>query len=409
MSNRQVLGVLVIVALSTSVLSLLQNPAGWTPEWRTGWLQNFSTEMMGAIVTFWLFELIVGERKQRELEEKRQQSARERFIRELGSQVHATAINAVRELRSNGWLQDGSLKKADLRRANLKEAKLSSIDIEAADLSSANLQGADLRQAKLQGVNFAGANLQGALLEESRMDRKTILPNKTLWSPQVELAMFTDQNHPQFWQGYGLEGRDLRKTDLQDANLEGADLSYARLQGANLRGANLRYAVLDEVQFDENTVLPCAVFWTPDFDLNCLIDPNHPRFWRGYALAGCDLSRKDFQNINLEGANLLGCDLSQCNLQGANLRGANLGKTNLEKANLWGADLRESSLRRAILKNADMWAVNLEDADMRRAILSGAKLEAARMNNNTILPNGERWELNTNMRQFTRVKAMHSE
>ena len=62
-STRLVLLILMFLALLTSGASAaiaLVLEVETTPQWWTGWLQNFSTEMFGAAVTFILLELVVS-------------------------------------------------------------------------------------------------------------------------------------------------------------------------------------------------------------------------------------------------------------------------------------------------------------------------------------------------------------
>ena len=169
--NQTVLLLLVLLALMTSLLSAVDNVKEFglnDPEWRSGWLQNFSTEMFGAIATFAVFELLVGRRREKQT-----------LIRQLGSKDNATAINAAEELRAAGWLTDGSLKGANLQMANMEEAylpsanlagvNLRSANLAGADLSSANLQGAFLRLANLAEANLIHANLRGAYLGDANL------------------------------------------------------------------------------------------------------------------------------------------------------------------------------------------------------------------------------------------------
>ena len=64
LDNRVVMTVLVAVALLTSLGSLVVAFFGDTTpsDWWEGWLQNFSTEMFGAFLTFILLELIAATR-----------------------------------------------------------------------------------------------------------------------------------------------------------------------------------------------------------------------------------------------------------------------------------------------------------------------------------------------------------
>jgi uncharacterized protein YjbI with pentapeptide repeats len=65
-------------------------------------------------------------------------------------------------------------------------------------LSGANLEGANLNRATLEGTNLVGANLQGASLEGTRFNAETELPDGTRWAANMDLARFTDPQHPDF-------------------------------------------------------------------------------------------------------------------------------------------------------------------------------------------------------------------
>lgn len=208
--NTSVLILLVIVAVGTSVWSAVENPDQADRVWRSGWLQNFSTEMMGAIVTFALFELLVGGRRARAESEKAEQELQTRLVRDAGSPDNATALNAVRELGAHGWLlgDAGLLTGAHLVRAKLEMAPLEGVNLEGADLAISNLEGAFLTASNLKRAIFRFANLEGANLGKA----------------------------------------DLRDADLTEANLKGANLAKANLRGADLRGA----------KYNDQTVLPDA-------------------------------------------------------------------------------------------------------------------------------------------------------
>ncbi|MBZ0300821.1 MAG: pentapeptide repeat-containing protein [Anaerolineae bacterium] len=229
LSNRAVLLILFILFAGGSLWSLVINltsPNANFAEWGESWLQNFSTEMFGAFLTFMLLTLVLGTRQEKE-----------RLIRQLRSQVNEAALQAAEELAARGWLADGSLKGANLRRANLQGAGLEYANLQGASLRGtnlqgtnltwANLQGASLKRANLQGANLTWANLQGASLWDANLqgaslgaasfDEKTILPDRKLarldhnnnpiytpesyYQPSVtDMTRYTDPNHPDFWQ-----------------------------------------------------------------------------------------------------------------------------------------------------------------------------------------------------------------
>jgi len=111
----------------------------------------------------------------------------------------------------------------------------------------------------------------------------------------------------------------------------------------------------------------------------------------GANLEGANLNNAKLENANLGGANLKGAKLQNAKLSGANLAGTQLPDANLESAELNGANLDSANLSYANLKDA-----NLESTDLSNANLSDTKLElvnfkATIINQKTIL--AERWIL----------------
>jgi uncharacterized protein YjbI with pentapeptide repeats len=196
-----VLLILIVVALASSLWA-----AWYTGDWG-GLVLNFGTEMAGAVVTYALLELFIGGRERRE-------AKKADLIAQMGSRVYDVAIAAVEELRRRDWLTDGSLQRialimanlqgANLFRANLQRANLSGANLQEAFLSWADLQGASLEDTKLQEAdltmaNLQGANLAGANLQNAKFDEYTTLPDGTNWTPDTDMARFTDPDHPDFW------------------------------------------------------------------------------------------------------------------------------------------------------------------------------------------------------------------
>ncbi|HLA41873.1 MAG TPA: pentapeptide repeat-containing protein, partial [Aggregatilineales bacterium] len=229
LSNRDILFLLVIIAAGSSFASLI-NSEGFSREWRSGWYQNFSTEIVGAVLTFLLFDMLIQTREQKE-----------HTIRDLSSCINHTARRAAEELHARGWLQDGSLRSMDLTDADLRGARMSD-----ADLQRANLWRANLNRVQFIKANLTGANLTDALLHEANLD------------------------------GACLHEAQLIRADLQEVLLFQTDMC-----GANLRDANLSRAQhIEYVRFDEHTILPDESLWTADADLMRFTDPAHPDFWR---------------------------------------------------------------------------------------------------------------------------------
>jgi hypothetical protein len=130
-----------------------------------------------------------------------------------------SVVNAINELRSEGWLYDGSLAghnlyKADLSNANLSRANLNDVILAMADLSGANLHNADLSNAVLMCANLADANLTGATLD-----------------------------------GADLHLADLSRSILRNAKLTKATLRGAMLNQADIYGADFNNAYCSETVF----------------------------------------------------------------------------------------------------------------------------------------------------------------
>jgi hypothetical protein len=198
---------------------------------------NFGIELISIGLTV----LVIDGLNRRRAEQER----KEELISQMGSLSNDFALDAVRQLRKKGWLEDGSLQGAELRGANLQGADLENADLREVNLRYADLREMNLRYAKLHMAILLDANLQGA--------------------------------------------------DLGLANLQQAILIQAKLHGANMMVANLRGAVftndqLGSAKFDENTLLPDVTKWTPGRDLR---EFTHPEEWKAEQAAKGESDEKD--------------------------------------------------------------------------------------------------------------------
>lgn len=156
--------------------------------------------------------------------------------------------------------------------------------------------------------------------------------------------------------------------------LQGVDLTGAHMQGAKLAKANLQNSLLENALL-QNADLAEAV------------------------LRNVQLARANLANARLGGANLSQSDIQDCILQSANMV-----KTNLQEANLLHADLSGATLVYADLKGANLGYTELSDVAMRGANLAHVhNINQARFNENSVLPNGDRWKKGYDLRVFTEV------
>lgn len=191
---------------------------------------NLGAEALSIIVTVLILDRLNETRAkvQRQIEKKAE------LIAELGGSSNDGVLRALRLIKHYEYDKDGSLRGANLQLANLRhanlryvnmpevrldEARLDKADLIAANLSLAVLEGACLRNCKLVGANLSGADLTnsdlayaelGYLVEEKgnpqrnyvrvRLSSDTLLPNGMRWNEDIDLRMFTDPDHPEFWQ-----------------------------------------------------------------------------------------------------------------------------------------------------------------------------------------------------------------
>jgi uncharacterized protein YjbI with pentapeptide repeats len=219
--------IILMVLLAGSAI-----PALWafsqSPDWESFAL-NFSTEMAGAAVTFILLDWIVGERERRAALREEEELLRDALLGRLSSTVRDVAVNAADELRRMGWLTDGTLRESPMRLANLEQADLAQADMAGANMHRATLKGADLREA-----NLNRADLSGAWLNEARL-WKAQMAESNLWQARLHGANLRQANlQGASMNGARLPGADLRGANLQDADLTDANLTNAQFDNATI-------------------------------------------------------------------------------------------------------------------------------------------------------------------------------
>jgi MinD-like ATPase involved in chromosome partitioning or flagellar assembly len=115
----------------------------------------------------------------------------------------------------------------------------------------------------------------------------------------------------------------------------------------------------------------------------------------GIDLSGFDLRDMNLANVRLRRANLSYAEMVAINLRGADLEGADLRKANLNsadlrEANLSGANLSGAELNLASLKNAILDSADLRGANLFQSDVSEEQMDAAILDEFTILPNEPR-------------------
>ena len=206
--------------------------------WFEDWFADFSSEMVGALITTLIFGLLVTVAQSSQQE----QFEKNRLIIQLGSENNNVTLETSEELLANGWLRDGTLKNKSLIGANLQGLFLKSADMEGVSFNWANGQGASLIHANLRGANFFAANFCGAVFMGADL------------------------------QSANMHGVDLRKADFFEADLRGVNFFQS-----DLRNANFIWAT-----FDKDTTLPNGNKIDTRIDITEQLDiftnPDNPNF-----------------------------------------------------------------------------------------------------------------------------------
>ena len=274
---------------------------------------------------------------------------------------------------------------------------LSGADLSGLDLAGTNLSGVCLDGANLTSTSLARANLTNAVLAHARMDG-CVLDDADLTGANLGRARLVGASlRRAILRKSILTGADLTDATLEDADLEsvdllgdtiianGADFSRVRAPGLtaiklSLRGLHAPGIVLTKAQFIECD-LEGADLSDASMDQVVFIKSN----LAGLRCHGARMRKAVFvEQVSLAGADFSECDLSEANLRQASLPGVNFDRAIVENADLSGADLTAAVLTRvrgansrwvaANLRNADLAGADLSHADLARTDLRGADL-----------------------------------
>ncbi len=144
------------------------------------------------------------------------------LIRQLRSTQEKKASRALAELRTLGYLSDGSLENAYLRRVDFAEKDLSRANLSSADLRGAMLQCVELGESNLAGANLQGADLRGARLHgadlrNARLNKANL---QAVWDVTPDqLASTSRMRAARMPDGRIYDGRFCLEGDLADARV----------------------------------------------------------------------------------------------------------------------------------------------------------------------------------------------
>lgn len=229
----QLMGAVILVVIGIWIgAQVFSNDPGFTV--------NLYTEALSVLVTVLVIKWFDDRRSRNE--------RKKALMRQLSSQSNEFALEAKRLLEmEDGWLEEALLE------GNFERANWAGIVLEWADLENMRFAHTNLTNAQLEHANLTGANLWQTILIGANLRRVD-------------------------FEGAYLRGANLSNAVLWHSNLRYTNLSETNLFGTDLTGADLSWAFLSNAQFDKTTILPDRKHWTPDKDLTCFTDPDHPDF-----------------------------------------------------------------------------------------------------------------------------------
>jgi uncharacterized protein YjbI with pentapeptide repeats len=114
----------------------------------------------------------------------------EEILNRLITKDNRIALQAIRELRDRGWLEDGALQGAAFCKVNIHDANLENADLccagfHQANLSWADLSNADLRAAKLSLCDLSGSNMKNTKLDSADLYKANLRGARNLTDEQL--------------------------------------------------------------------------------------------------------------------------------------------------------------------------------------------------------------------------------
>lgn len=254
-----------------------------------------------------------------------------------------------------------------ITRTNLKDANLSNADLRKTNLSNADLTNSRINKAKFKGANFKGSILSGVELSQTSFKETNIIEASI---KEIPIEMFDEIGVNGILRSIGnvaivtdkiKEYKKLypsKPMDLRGLDLRGGDLSGLNLYGSSLQNSDLSSKIKQKWSQGSKYQTWHGVTFNKKGGIEVIINETR--------LEGSDLSFVNFQNANLEGANLKNTNLSDVNLQNANLELANLKKSNLTNADLKGANIKNASFSEADVFNANFTGVDCKFASFKK-------------------------------------------
>lgn len=224
---------IVLFALVTFLISFYLTSDSNRGDWLPGLLLNLGTELFGAVIIYFLIDLVIGIREKTKKKFEDRKASQTRSITNLSK----AQTPEEKQLILDEMHKLGLLRGANFRSRNLDDLFLREMDLQEANLQWTSLKGADLSGAQLQGADLSNADLTECTSNGVRLDRSIIFKTKFIDSYLVEA--------------------DFTGAKIQEADFSGADLTKSKFLRAEI----------DKVISNQKTKLPNGQFQTSEKEL----------------------------------------------------------------------------------------------------------------------------------------------
>lgn len=160
-------------------------------------------------------------------------------------------------------------------------------------------------------------------------------------------------------------------------------MAHSQYTGCSFRECSFSETSLAHAEIDRSEFIDCDFISTNFYGVSI-----HNSLFRDHSLSlhDAEIACADFIRSCLVGADLRRVYASSARFIDCDLSGADFSGANLLRVDFSGSDLRGANFTYACLTLANFAGADLRGADFSRAIIDGARLEAAIMDDSTIIP-----------------------
>jgi hypothetical protein len=279
-----VIVLLLLLSVIFNLASILLSPRDGLNDWFVNFFQNMGVDFLGAIVTYFLLENVIGGWKEK-LQEEREQALE---IEEMKKRRIEQQILAYQELKSSINAQETQLIVEKMSLLDLfKDYKLSDMQLNKLSFNNVNWTGSSLEK-----ITFISSAFKNCSFENSRLVKVSFVLselNHIVFNNALLFDVDFASSHmirPHFtgcrfrdcvladikiYNGR-FDDADLPYSDFSNSNLEGSSFVNSNLKGVNFKGArlynvNFGGADVQDVLMDVFTILPNGEQWKNGVEL----------------------------------------------------------------------------------------------------------------------------------------------